>query len=214
MKNIINTYLNKLLIILILFFSINIYGQKIEKYDTIYNMQNYIACYNKTIQTSSFVIYKLYQGGGDESRTSLTFKSYNKLPHFNYTKSGYDRGHLVPAEDFGYDLNKIKSTFYYINCIPQTVRLNRGIWKTYEIEIRKKSQKDSLLIICGGCDYEKGSLIPYNCFKIVYNLRTHTCIYSLLFRNGEQYYVMTENKLKRKLTFKKSLQIYNDNINK
>ena len=38
--------------------------------------------------------------------------------------------------------------------MPQTIKLTRGIWKVYETEIRKISQRDSLLIICGGCDYD------------------------------------------------------------
>lgn len=198
------------LLILMLIFSISLSAQNIHRYDTIYDLKYYKAYYAKDIQTSSFVVYKLYKGGGNVSRTNLTFKTYNKLPHFNYVNSGYDRGHLVPAEDFANSKQKLKSTFYYINCVPQTTKLNRGIWKTYEMEIRKISQKDSLLIICGGCDYDtKNSLIPRNCFKIVYNLRTKRCIYSLLFYNDNSGYVKVENKLKRKFTFKKTIELYN-----
>lgn len=202
--------MRKYLFILFLFLSLSLFGQTIMKYDNIYDMKYYKAYYSKDIQTSSFVIYKLYKGGSNVPRTNLTFKTYNKLPHFNYVNSGYDRGHLVPAEDFANSKQKLKSTFYYINCVPQTTKLNRGIWKTYETEIRKISQKDSLLIICGGCDYDiKNSLIPINCFKIVYNLRTKRCIYSLLFYNDNSGYVKVENKLKRKFTFKKTIELYN-----
>lgn len=198
------------LLILMLIFSISLSAQNIHRYDTVYDLKYYKAYYAKDIQTSSFVIYKLYKGGGNIPRTNLTFKTYNKLPHFNYANSGYDRGHLVPAEDFANSNQKLKSTFYYINCVPQTTKLNRGIWKTYEMEIRKISQKDSLLIICGGCDYDtKNSLIPRNCFKIVYNLRTKRCIYSLLFYNDNSGYIKVENKLKRKFTFKKTIELYN-----
>ena len=198
-----------LLIICFLFFSLFCYSQNIEKYDNVYNLIYYKAYYNKDIKTSSFVIYKLYKGGGDISRSNMNFKAYKNLPHFNYTKSGYDRGHLVPAEDFANNKNKLKSTFYYINCVPQTVKLNRGIWKTYETEIRKISQRDSLLIICGGCDYDGNNrLIPRNCFKLVYNLRTHKCIYTLMFRNDNSGYVWVENKVKQKISYKKAIQLY------
>ena len=185
------------LFLMCLIFSICIscLGQKIEKYDQVINMKYYKAYYNKNIQTSSFVIYKLYKGGGDVSRTNMSFKAYKNLPHFNYTNSGYDRGHLVPAEDFANNKTKLKSTFYYINCVPQTVKLNRGIWKKYEGEIRKFSQRDSLLVICGGCDYDnRNILIPRNCFKLVYNLKTKKCIYSLMFKNDNSGYVWVEAK--------------------
>ena len=205
--------MRKIFIILILFVCLICYSQNIANYDTIIDMKYYKAYYNKDIQTSSFVIYKIYQGGGDISRANLNFKSYERLPHFNYEKTGYDRGHLVPAEDFANDKGKLKSTFYYINCVPQTIKLNRGIWKIYEAEVRKFSQSDSLLIVCGGCDYN--GLIPSNCFKIVYSLTTHKCIYSLLFYNDNSGYVVVNNKLKRKLSYKKSKELYeNRNVKK
>ena len=40
-------------------------------------------------------------------------------------------------------------TFRFYNALPQTPKLNRGIWKHYETEIRKLSQNDSILIITG-----------------------------------------------------------------
>ena len=194
----------------VLIFSIStICAQNIEKYDTIYDLKYYKAYYSKDIQTSSFVIYKLYKCIGDVPRTNMSFKSYKHLPHFNYANSGYDRGHLVPAEDFASNKTKLKSTFYYINCVPQTIKLNRGIWKVYETEIRKISQRDSLLIICGGCDYDNDNkLIPRNCFKLVYNLKTNKCIYSLMFRNDNSGYVWVENKIKQKISYKKAIKLY------
>lgn len=201
--------LKRLLLILLFSFALALSAQNIAKYDTIYDLKYYKAYYNKDIQTSSFVIYKLYKGGGDVPRTNMSFKSYKNLPHFNYINSGYDRGHLVPAEDFANNKTKLKSTFYYINCVPQTVKLNRGIWKVYETEIRKISQRDSLLIICGGCDYDNDNkLIPRSCFKLVYNLKTHKCIYSLMFRNDSSGYVWVENKIKQKISYSKAKQLY------
>jgi len=198
-----------LIIFLISLISLSCFSQNIEKYDKIIDMKYYKAYYNNEIQTSSFVIYKLYKGGGDVSRNNMSFKSYKKLPHFDYVNSGYDRGHLVPAEDFASLKTKLKSTFYYINCIPQTIKLNRGIWKKYEGEIRKLSGNDSLLIICGGCDYDLNNrYIPRNCFKIVYNLKTHRCIYSLIFYNDNSGYVKVEPKLKKKITFSKAKKLY------
>ena len=194
---------------------ISVGAQTIHGYNYIIDMKYYKSYYSKVIRGPSFVIYKLYKGGGNESRISYNFKKYKDLEYFNYTKSGYDRGHLVPAEDFAYDNIRLKSTFYYINCIPQTPNLNRGQWKRYETEIRKLSQSDSLLIICGGCDYprsgsENNRCIPVNCFKIVYDLKTKKCIYSILFSNtGTTTTVKNEERLKKKMGFKKAMNLYN-----
>ena len=203
---------------IILLFFINLFSLSqniIYKYDHIIDMHYYKSYYSKKINGPSFVIYKLYKGGGDVNRASYSFKGYKDLPYFNYSKSGYDRGHLVPAEDLANTNVRLKSTFYYINCIPQTSNLNRGIWKRYETQIRKLSQSDSLLIICGGCDYpntndKNNKCIPKNCFKIVYDLKTKKCIYSVLFSNeGTSSTAKNEDKLKKTITFTKAKNLYN-----
>ena len=199
--------------ILILFIcSLSMSSQVIEKYDTIINTGYYLSFYSKEIKGPSFVMYKLYKGGGDISRSGMTFKSWKKLPHFNYAKSGYDKGHLVSAEDYAYDKNKLKSTFYYINCVPQTSKLNRGQWKRYENLVRRLSQQDSLLIVCGGCDYDKKTLIPKNCFKIVYNLRNHQWLYSHMFTNDNVCIVTVNDSLRTHMSLWKMLKIYNERI--
>lgn len=183
------------------------FSQNIKQYDEIIDMKYYKAYYCEDIQTSSFVIYKMYKGGGVTSRKGLTFKSYKGLPHYDYNKSGYDRGHLVPAEDMAYSKSSLKSTFYYINCIPQHPSMNRGPWRRYETLTRTLSQTDSILVICGGCDYE--GLIPKNCFKIVYNLRTRRCIFSVLISNDGKLLIIDEKKLKQKMPLVKAINLFN-----
>ena len=55
----------------------------------------------------------------------------------DYTKSGYDRGHMVPnyaiATRYG-DLER-KKTFMMSNIAPQTPALNRGVWRNLEHRI-------------------------------------------------------------------------------
>lgn len=187
---------------------VSVIAQNICSYDYIIDMNYYKAYYSTEIQTSSFVIYKLYKGGGDVSRKGLNFKKYNGFNAFQYTNSGYDRGHLVPAEDMAYSEESLKSTFYYINAIPQNPTLNRSIWKQYEDDIRDISQQDSLIIVCGGCDYN--GLIPQRCFKLVYNLKTKKCIYSIIFINdASRMIIYNDPKLKQKFTFSKTIQLYN-----
>ncbi len=145
-----------------------------------------------------YVKYKLYQGGGNCNRSQFCFKT-NNLPHSatknDYAYSGYDIGHLCPAEDFSYDCSLEQETFYFYNAIPQTPNLNRGIWKHFENEIRKDSQHDSLLIICGAVydDVDKINSIsvPVNCWKVVKSLSTNKILYCLWFTNG-----MEDNEVK------------------
>lgn len=197
-----------ILILSFLIISLISFAQNIEPFDTIIDLQYYKSYFCNDIKTSSFVIYKIYKGGGDVSRKGMNFKRFNKLPYFHYINSGFDRGHLVPAEDMAYSYNSLKSTFYYINAIPQNPTLNRSIWRQYEEYIREKSQQDSLIIICGGCDYD--GLIPKRCFKIVYSLQNKKCIYSIIFYNNDsRTIIFDDRKLKQLFPFNKVIKLYN-----
>jgi endonuclease G len=52
-----------------------------------------------------------------------------------YDKTGYDRGHMAPAEDASTD-QEMYDTFYLTNVVPQDPTLNRGKWKQREAHIR------------------------------------------------------------------------------
>lgn len=52
--------------------------------------------------------------------------------HADFTKSGYDRGHMCPAADRSASLRAMRSTFELVNVAPQVPRLNRGAWKRTE----------------------------------------------------------------------------------
>ena len=202
-----------LIIIAILFSISSACAQAIHDYDTIINMKYYKAYYSHKIQSTSFVIYKLWHGGGDTNRANYSFKEYKNLKHFEYYLSGYDRGHLVPAEDLADTNLKLFSTFYYINCIPQSPSLNRGLWKRYENRVRQLSQNDPLLIICGGSDFSRKKSeigIPKTCFKVVYSLSTHECLMVVLFANDDSRYIEEDNKrLKKKFTYRTIMNLYN-----
>jgi len=59
----------------------------------------------------------------------------------DYRKSGYDRGHMVPAGDYVWNKELKDETFYYVNINPQIPTLNRGIWANLENRIRDKILK-------------------------------------------------------------------------
>lgn len=174
-------------------------SQKIEKYDFTIDMQWYQAYYSNAIKAPAFVVYKLWKGGGHFSRKGMNFRPYMKLPHFNYLKSGYDKGHLCNAEDMAKSYEALKSTFYYINAIPQWPTLNRGLWAVNEKNVRRMSQGDSLLIICGGLDYN--NLIPKFCFKVVYSLSSGKLLQSLIFCNDYTLEVKTNLKLAEQMPY-------------
>jgi endonuclease G, mitochondrial len=158
--------------------------------DTIITTPILKSYFSYQTHTPLFVSYVLYHGGGECSRKSMSFKT-DGLNHSatskDYSHSGYDIGHMANAEDFANDCEKEKLTFYFYNALPQRAKLNRGCWEIIETNIREESQKDSLLIICGGYQFEKqiGTiLVPSYCFKIIKNLKTKA-IHCYLFPNDD-----------------------------
>lgn len=161
------------------------HGQNFVPLDTIFDLGSYKSCYSYNHQAPSFVVYKLYRPKSNVKRDGLAFKAYHGLPHFNYTRSGYDRGHLVAAADRAASLEEMRQTFYFVNVIPQTPELNRGRWKYYESIVRELAQYDSLLIVCGGADYaDSAALVPATCYKVVYSMTDQCAIMALLFSNS------------------------------
>jgi DNA/RNA endonuclease G (NUC1) len=143
-------------------------------YDTIVDKGIYKSYFNLSLKQPVVVTYTLYKGGGAASRENDHFTATAlTLCDKDYLHSGYDRGHLVPAEDFAYSDSLQGLTFSYYNCIPQLPKLNRGKWKKYENKVRKLSQNDTLVVVC----YNEYSAafskfnIPDACYKSVYTAR-------------------------------------------
>lgn len=59
--------------------------------------------------------------------------------HDDYNQSGYDRGHLCPAQDRSADLRMMRSTFALSNIAPMAPALNRGAWKKTEAFCRAQA---------------------------------------------------------------------------
>ena len=71
-------------------------------------------------------------------RTNIGFRSDTRLPRprvldSDFTRSGYQRGHLCPAADRVYSLEAMRETFLLSNICPQSPKLNMGVWKSTEV---------------------------------------------------------------------------------
>jgi len=110
---------------------------------TIIKHKFYSLSYSDEHEQPIFVHYTLYkyQIGGNEPRSN-DFKpdslvSTQTANDSDYVKSGYDRGHLVPAADMSWSKDALTETFLYSNISPQVPSFNRGIWKKLEEKVRK-----------------------------------------------------------------------------
>lgn len=94
----------------------------------------------------------------------------------DYTGSGYDRGHMVPAADMKWSADAMQKCFYMTNMCPQAHTLNGGTWKKLEEKCRLWAQADSaIIIVCGPVlspepdEYigETGVAVPKAFFKVI-----------------------------------------------
>jgi DNA/RNA endonuclease G (NUC1) len=97
----------------------------------------------------------------------------------DYAKSGYDRGHNMPAADNACNgITAMNECFYFSNMFPQTHRLNAGVWKTLEERERDMAaQDDSIYVWIGNYGIEKtiGAnevAVPKYCWKVIYDYKT------------------------------------------
>jgi endonuclease G len=66
-----------------------------------------------------------------------------------YTASGFDRGHMCPAQDRSSEQADMDATFRMTNIIPQSPALNQHAWERLEAYCRTLTRDHTLYISCG-----------------------------------------------------------------
>ena len=106
---------------------------------------------------------------------------------FYYVKSGYDRGHVMPAADNLCQTQAVQDEcFYFSNMVAQYHRLNAGDWKSLETLTRDvASISDSVHVFAGNIGEIKkiGKVsVPKQCWKVFYVVRNKEW-FAFLFEN-------------------------------
>ena len=152
----------------------------------------------------------------------------NSAARTDYYKSGYDRGHHVPAGDFVYSQSLKDETFTYANVSPQLKQVNRYAWKYLETAIRNRVMlcNCEAYVITGTHFLETHETIglhkvgvPQQLYKIVFYPQ-QAKMYAFLMNNSTakysgdlKYYQVTVDELETKLEldFFEALQDENEN---
>ncbi len=160
----------------------------------------YVLSYNEKFEQANWVYYTLTDSmvvkGGQER--SNKFKVDKMVPtgsakSADYTKSGFDRGHLCPAADMDFDPVAMEESFLMSNISPQAPEFNRGIWKDLETDVRKWAEKEHKIQIVTGPVFadSKGVigadkvLVPGYFFKIIYDETDKPKIIAFLLPNSK-----------------------------
>lgn len=142
----------------------------------------YTSSFNSTLLIPDWVAYELTatELNGQVSRPSNS--PFQPDPDFkgiqpertDYSRSGWDKGHLAPCADMKWSEQAMFESFYFTNVCPQNHDFNEKDWQKLENKARNIARKKgSLYIICGplvttneyGKLGSKGVVIPDYYFK-------------------------------------------------
>ncbi|GAB3997505.1 hypothetical protein GCM10028807_42890 [Spirosoma daeguense] len=125
--------------------------------DEIIRHEGFTLRYRDEYKNASWVAYPLldYETKGDANRKYEQFKPDPEVSNgtavtSDYTRSGYDRGHLAPAGDFKFSQRIMRETFFMSNISPQEPDFNRGIWSDLENQVRAWAIRDHGLYVITG----------------------------------------------------------------
>jgi endonuclease G len=94
----------------------------------------------------------------------------------DYTRSGYDRGHMTPSGDMP-DPEAQQQSFSLANIVPQTPMLNRDVWEGIESAVRHLAERQGELYVVTGPAFLGGQLqslkgrvlVPTSTWKAIYD---------------------------------------------
>lgn len=129
---------------------------KYSKKETIVHHNYFTLNYDNNHEIAKWTAYSLTK----EETHPCVDRSYNylsdpKLENYSandndYNKSGYDRGHLIPARDMMFNKLAQVEVNYISNITPQDPGFNRGIWRVLERNVRRwANEYDSVMIVTG-----------------------------------------------------------------
>ncbi len=129
----------------------------------------YTLSYLEKYEQAEWVAYMLtsdmIKGGierDDKFKSDPLVPSGSASPS-DYSRSGYDKGHLCPAADMSWSPIAMKECFYMSNMSPQKPQFNRGIWKRLEVQVRTWAKEhDTLYVVTGGILKDKQKKIGKN----------------------------------------------------
>ncbi|MCS6905708.1 MAG: DNA/RNA non-specific endonuclease [Bacteroidia bacterium] len=142
----------------------------------------YALSYNCLLNRANWVAWHLSRAWLGEVDRQNNFRADESLPRscskvnmYDYTGSGFDRGHLCPSGDRTRNPRDNSATFLMTNIVPQAPLLNRGVWEKLESYCRLLALEGNELYIIAGVYGEGGEGSERsNCKKKVNESTTET----------------------------------------
>ena len=120
--------------------------------------------YNKNKGTANWVSWHLSTAWQGDTQRQNDFRPDANLPQnwyevlpSDYSRSGFDRGHLCPSSDRDATIEENQETFFMTNMTPQAPEHNQNIWKNLEEYERLLTEQGNEVYIIAGTIGEGGT---------------------------------------------------------
>ncbi len=117
----------------------------------------YSLSYNEKYEIAEWVAYVLTKKNL-KMRNVKRAKRFEEDPkiktgsaiYYDYSSSGYSRGHLAPAADMAFSKDAMQESFFLSNITPQRQKFNGGIWNELEQNVRNWAWNNNKIFITTG----------------------------------------------------------------
>ena len=136
---------------ILLFLGLLLIGSTSFAQDTIRVKNNvFEVLYSQKLEQPLWLKYRSTNRPTNVNRGSMDFyteKNIKTSDGEDYKANIYDKGHLAPAASFSDNMENLKQTFSYLNCMMQNQFQNRGEWRLLEEQERKWDDNENLTVI-------------------------------------------------------------------
>lgn len=137
--------MKQFLLSLMLLISVTVSAQNITIKNNVFEV-----LYSQDLEQPLVIKYRSTNRPTNVNRGTMDFyteKGIKTSDGADYKANIYDKGHGAPAATFSDNMENLKQTFSYLNCIMQDQYLNRGEWRLLEEQERKWDDTENLSII-------------------------------------------------------------------
>ena len=128
-----------------LIFSLVSFGQNVRIKNNVFEV-----LYSQSLEQPLIIKYRSTNRPTNVNRGAMDFYKEENIKTSDaddYKANIYDKGHGAPAATFSDNMENLKQTFSYLNCIMQDKYLNRGEWRMLEEQIRKWDDTENITVL-------------------------------------------------------------------
>lgn len=137
--------MKKIALLFVTLLAVSAYSQDIKIKNNVFE-----TLYSQSLEQPLWIKYRSINRPTNVNRGTMDFYKEPNIKTSDgedYKANIYDKGHGAPAASFSDNIENLKQTFSYLNCVMQDQYLNRGEWRLLEEQERKWDDSENLTVL-------------------------------------------------------------------